>query len=52
MPALPPAPLARTPWPLYAAGLAVLVAAAWGGARLLLRSSERADVAEVMRTAD
>ncbi len=49
LPNLPPPALFRLPWALSAGSALILLVASWLGARLVQRSAERADVAEVMR---
>jgi putative ABC transport system permease protein len=49
LPSLPPAALFRLPWALAGGAGAILVVAAWAGARVVQRRASRADVAEVMR---
>jgi putative ABC transport system permease protein len=51
LPDLPPAALFRLPWVLVGGAGAVLLMAAWVGARIVQRRASRADVAEVMRVA-
>jgi putative ABC transport system permease protein len=51
-PRVPPTPLFAAPWPLLAAALAALVAAAIAGSTLANRFARRASAAEVMRVVD
>jgi ABC-type antimicrobial peptide transport system permease subunit len=51
IPSVPPSPLLRLPVVLLAASFAVVLAAAWLGARRVQRAADRANVAEVMRVA-
>ena len=48
---IPPAPVLRVPWILLLITVGVLAGVAAGGALLVQRAADRADVAEVMRLA-
>jgi putative ABC transport system permease protein len=51
IPSIPPSPLFRLPTVLLAVSFAVVLLAAWVGARWVQRAADRAKVAEVMRLA-